>query len=82
MLGLDRSRARARLLEVGQDLGDAEQAHHDRHQADAVEQLEPVEGEPRLRRDRVHADEAEHEADAGHQQRLGHRALASGSSGW
>ena len=64
------------LLEVGEDLGHAEQAHHDRHQADAVEQLEPVEGEPRLGRDLVHADQAEHDAERGHQQRLGHGALA------
>ena len=37
------------LLEVGQDLGDAEQPHHDRHEADAVEQLEPIEGQAWLR---------------------------------
>ena len=35
------------LLEVRQDLGHAEEPHHDRHQTDAVEQLEAVEREPR-----------------------------------
>ena len=39
--------ARELLLEVDEDLGDAEQAHDDRHQADAVDQLHPVEGQAR-----------------------------------
>ncbi len=38
------------LLEIGEDLGDAEQPHDDGHEADAVEQLQAVEGQARLRR--------------------------------
>ena len=64
------------LLEVGQDLGHTEQTHHDRHQADAVEKLEAAEGEPRLSRDLVHADQAQQDADGSHQQRLRHGPLA------
>ena len=39
-------------LDVGQDLGNAEQPHHDRHQSYAVDQLHAVEGQPRRRVDR------------------------------
>ena len=62
-------------LDVREHLGNAEQAHHHRHEADAVVELDALEGQARLRGDRVEADEAEHGADAGHEQRLRHRAL-------
>jgi hypothetical protein len=63
------------LLGVEQHFGDAEQAHHHGDEADAVDQFQPAESQARLRGDAVEPDHAEHDADAGHQQRLRHRAL-------
>ena len=62
------------LLEIDDDLGDAEQAHGDRREVDAVAEFRNVEGEALGAGVDVGADQAEQQAEEHHGDRLGHRA--------
>ena len=62
-------------LEVGDDLGEAEQPHRDRDEADAVGQLRNAEGEARDAGIDVGADDAEQQAEHDHRDRLEQRAV-------
>ena len=59
-----------------QDLGNAEEPDRDRHDADAVAELDEVEAEARVAAHRIDADHAEHQAERRHRERLQHRAAA------
>ena len=66
---------RVRPLDVAHDLGDAEQADHQRQEVDAIPDRRPAEGVARHAGVDVGADEPEQEADQDHRQRLEHRAV-------
>ena len=63
-----------RVGEVGDDLRDAEHAHRERHEADAVEQIADAEGEAGVAGVDVGADEPQQHAEQNHAERLEHRA--------
>ena len=64
-----------RPLEVGDHLGDAEQADGDRHEADAVGDVGDAERHARRAGIDVDADQAEQHADHDHGDGLGRRAV-------
>ena len=70
--------ARLLVLEIAQDLGDAEQADCHRHEVDALEQLAHTEREAGRSGVEVLADRAEQEAEDDHRQRLDGRAAGQG----
>ena len=72
---LDHHVAGRLVLEVAQDLGDAEDADRDRDEVDAGVELEEAEGEARRAGVDVLADHAEQQAEHDHRQRLEDRAV-------
>ena len=68
-------------FEVDHDLGDAEQAHGDRREVDAVAELGDVEGEALRAGVDVGADQAEQQAEEDHGDRLDHRAAGQHHGG-
>ena len=63
-----------RGLEVGDDLGEAEQTHRDAHHADAVGQFGDAEREPLRAGVHVGADDAQQQSSDDHRDRLDERA--------
>ena len=63
------------LLEIAQDLGDAEHADGDGDEVDAVGELEPAEREPLLAGVDVGADQPEQQPEHDHGERLEDRAV-------
>ncbi len=72
---LDHDLALRLVLEVAQDLGDAEDADRDRDEVDAGVELEEAEGEARRAGVDVLADHAEQQAEHDHGERLQDRAV-------
>ncbi len=68
-------------FEVDHDLGDAEQAHGDGREVDAVAELGDVEGEALGAGVDVGADQAEQQAEEDHGDRLDHRAAGQHHGG-
>ena len=69
------------FLQIDDDLGDAEQAHGDRREVDAVAEFRDVEGEALGAGVHVGADQAEQQAEEHHGDRLDHRAAGQHDGG-
>ena len=66
------------LLDGEQDLGDAEQAHHDGNEADAVVEARDAEGEARRAAHRIDADHGDQQPEHGHGEAGEQRASGRG----
>ncbi len=69
------------LLQIADDLDDAEHADHQRHEVDAVPQLRDAEGVAREPAVDVGADETQQQANQHHAHRLDHRAVREHDGG-
>ena len=63
------------VLEIAQDLGDAEHADRDRDEIEPIGEFELAKREPRRARVNVGADQPQEEPEHDHRERLHHRAV-------